>query len=183
MFVLFLFDGGPASIALGGFVARTGFFNGWVVFFLTVLGNFLPDMAFYAIGYKGRETVEKYGGRFGITNSRIAAIERFYANHPFKTLFVIKMIPFIPAVGLAAAGAVRMPLGRYVAWCSAIIFCTNSVFFGTGYYLGEVYSQVVEYQAYALVIIAFGILAMNFLYPKLAAKLGKKIDPELGKIR
>jgi membrane protein DedA with SNARE-associated domain len=183
MFVIFLLDGGPVTTALGAFAVRAGIFNGWVIFLLVILGNFVPDMLFYAIGYKGQRAIEKYGPPFGITQKRMETIKGLYENHPWKILFAVKMIPFIPPVGLAAAGAAGMPAKLYAFRCMVIIVPTSALFYATGYYAGEAYVQTVRYQVHALIVIAIGFLAMGRLYPKLAARLGKKVAPELKNIR
>jgi membrane protein DedA with SNARE-associated domain len=182
MFVIFLLDGGPVTTALGAFAVRAGIFNGWVIFLLVILGNFIPDMLFYAIGYKGRCAIEKYGSPFGITHKRMEAIKGFYKDHPWKILFAVKMIPFIPPAGLAAAGAAGMPAKLYALRCMVIIVPTSALFYATGYCAGEAYAHTVKYQVYALMVIAIGFLVIGRLYPKLAARLGKRVAPEIQNI-
>jgi membrane protein DedA with SNARE-associated domain len=53
MFIIMLIEG-PVVTAFGGFGAKLGFFNVWFVLLLSALGNFLPDLFFYGIGYYGQ---------------------------------------------------------------------------------------------------------------------------------
>ena len=177
MFVAMIIEG-PCVTAFGGFVARVGVFNLWLVFLFSILGNFIPDVVFYAIGFWGRITfIDRYGGRLGISRARMQLVEKLYKDHPVMTLLVVKLVPFLPPTGLAAAGAVRMPLGKYSFWSLLIILVTSGLFLATGYFFGEAYVRVVRYQEYALTAIGVSIVAIAYGYNKLTGWLGKRLAP------
>jgi membrane protein DedA with SNARE-associated domain len=179
MFIIMLIEG-PGITAIGGFAARLGFFNIWLVLLLSILGNFIPDIVFYLIGLWGRATfIDKYGHRFGISKERMQSIEKLYQVHPFATLLVVKLIPFLPPTGLAAAGAARMSLKKYSFWSLVITLLTSGVFLGIGYYLGETYIRFASYQGYALAAIGAGIFLIAYSYKKFRAWLGKKLGEKL----
>lgn len=179
MFVIMLIEG-PGITAIGAFAAKLGLCDVWIVFLLSVLGNFIPDVIFYLIGLWGRTRfIDKYGHRFGISKRRMQSIEKLYQEHPFLTLFVVKLIPFLPPTGLAAAGAVRMPLVTYSLWSLFIIFVTSGAFLGIGYYAGETYMRFARYQGYALATIGIGIFLIAYGYKKLSVQLGKKLGKGL----
>jgi membrane protein DedA with SNARE-associated domain len=179
MFVI-IFVEGPGMTAIGAFAAKLGLCNVWIVFPLSILGNFIPDVIFYMIGWLGRGAfIDKQGQRFGITKERMGWIEKLYETHPFKTLFVVKLIPFLPPAGLAVAGAIRMPLGKYSLYSLIIIVITSGAFLGIGYYAGETYMQFASYQGYALAAIGITILLISYSYKKVAAWLGKKLRSRL----
>jgi membrane protein DedA with SNARE-associated domain len=177
MFLLMLAEG-PVVIAFGGFGAKVGLFNVWLVLLLSVLGNFLPDFLCYGIGYYGRVWfINKLGKWLGITRERMAKVQTLYADHPFMTLFVVKTIPFLAPSGLAAAGAVRMPIGKFAFWSLIITIPSSGLYFLIGYLAGEGYARIVHYQEWALAVIAIVIVVAVIAYSKFMAKLGRKLAP------
>jgi membrane protein DedA with SNARE-associated domain len=114
----------------------------------------------------------------GITNELMSKVGMLYANHPFTTLFIVKMIPFLPPSGLTAAGAVRMPIGKFSFWSLIITIPSSGLYFLTGYLAGEEYARIAHYQELALAAIAIAIVAIVFAYNKLMAGLGKKMAPK-----
>lgn len=178
MFVLMVIEG-PVITAFGAFGAKTGLFNAWLVLLFSVLGNFLPDFLCYGIGYWGRKSfIEKHGGKIGITPERMARVQTLYTDHPFMTLFVVKMIPLLPPSGLAAAGVVKMPIGKFSIWSLIITVPSSGLYFLTGYLAGEGYVRIVHYQELALALIAVIIIIAVIAYSKFMAHLGKKLAPE-----
>jgi membrane protein DedA with SNARE-associated domain len=180
MFLIMLIEG-PIITAFGGFAARIGIMNVWIVLMLSILGNFIPDVVFYTIGFWARESfIDKYGPRFGISKERMRVIEKLYEDHAFLTLLVIKLLPLIPPTGLAAAGAARMPLAKYSLWSMIIILITSGLYLATGYYAGEAYVRVVRYQEWALAVFAVCIPLSIWGFNKATALFGKKLAPSVG---
>lgn len=180
MFVGMLIEG-PWITAFGGCAVKMGIMNVWLVFLYSVLGNFIPDVVFYAIGFWGREKfIDMHGARFGISKERMQAIEKLYEDHPISTLLVVKLIPFLPATGLAAAGAARMPLGKYSFWSLIIVLLTSALYMATGYYSGEAYLRIAHYEMWSLAILAVCIFLFIWGFNKTAGLLGKKLAPKVG---
>jgi membrane protein DedA with SNARE-associated domain len=70
MFMLMLIEG-PVVTAAGAFAAAFSYFHLWIVFVLSILGNLIPDVVYYAMGYWGRHNlIEQYGHYFGLTKQR-----------------------------------------------------------------------------------------------------------------
>jgi membrane protein DedA with SNARE-associated domain len=145
MFVVMLIEG-PIITAAGAFAAALGYFNLWIVFLLSVVGNLIPDLVYYAIGYWGREQfIDKYGHFFGLTKEKLLKTEQMIERHAGKSLITIKLIPLLATPGLIAAGAARMDLKKYALW-SLIITIPSSLFYLIlGYYFGAFYDRVNHY--------------------------------------
>jgi membrane protein DedA with SNARE-associated domain len=101
----------------------------------------------YAIGYAGgKPLVERYKGFLGFEWEDIEAMERrFRAGHINATIFFLRALPVFPlSVISAAAGLLRLPLGRFGIWtfAGAIPRCLLLAYLG--WWVGETYHQAAE---------------------------------------
>ena len=177
MFIAMLIEG-PIVTAAGAFVAALGYFNLWIVFGLSILGNLVPDAIYYALGYWGREQfLNRYGRYFGIKKKKLEKIERMIHKHAVKSLVAIKLIPLLATPGLIAAGAARMNLKKYATW-SIIVTIPSSLFYLIlGYYFGAAFDRINRYlhigYAIATIVILFAIL--YYFERKFSERLGEKM--------
>lgn len=177
MFVLMLIEG-PVVTAAGAFAAAFSYFHLWIVFVLSLLGNLVPDVVYYAMGYWGRHRfLDQYGHYFGLTKQRIAAAENLANKHTVKSLIAIKLIPFLATPGLIIVGASKMDLRKYIIW-SIIITVPSSLFYLLiGYYFGAAYGTIDHYLhlGYYLLGATIAIVLVILYYQrKLAESLAKK---------
>ncbi|MGC9610800.1 MAG: DedA family protein [Minisyncoccia bacterium] len=181
MFIGMLIEG-PAVTAAGSFAASLGYFNIQMVFILSILGNIVPDIIFYALGFWGRNKIlNRWGHHVGLSEKRLEHLERLLATHPGKTMFAIKMVPTLAAPGLIAAGVARMSLKVYI-WWSAIITIPSSLFYLLiGYYFGATYNSIIQYVGYGSYVLG-GILILFFLVIYANRKIMKKIAERVEKI-
>ncbi len=181
MFILMLIEG-PVVTAAGAFAAAFSYFHLWAVFLLSILGNLIPDVIFYAMGYWGRHTfIDKYGHYFGVTKERITMAEKLAANHTGKSLFAIKMIPFIAAPGLIIVGASKMDLKKYIWWSIAITVPSSLFYLLIGYYFGAAYGTIDHYLHLGYYLLgATIIIVLTILYyqRKFTENFAKKIGEE-----
>lgn len=181
LFVLMLIEG-PVVTAAGAFAAALHYFNVWIVLLLSILGNLIPDLVYYALGYWGREKfINKYGHYFGITKDRIAAIEKLAAGHSGKSLFAIKMIPLLATPGLIIMGATKMELKKYAFWCAAIAIPTSVAYLILGYYFGAAYATIDHYLHIGGYVIGAAVVitvVVVYLQRKYVARVVKKLEHE-----
>jgi membrane protein DedA with SNARE-associated domain len=183
MFVAMLIEG-PTITTVGAFLARVGYFTVSMVFLISILGNFIPDVGYYALGRWGRGFIDRHPLLFSklrITKENIARGERLFKNHSFIALLVSKLVPILGLSGLIGAGVVKMPLKKYALYSLIIILITSGAFlgigyfFGTGYYLGKTYISFAYYQEFALAAIGAAILLTVWSYAKLKVWWGNKL--------
>ena len=181
LFIVMLIEG-PVITAAAAFAAALHYMNIWVVLALSVLANFIPDLVYYAIGYWGRETVvNKYGHYLGITPERIAATEKLAEQHSGKSLFMIKMIPFLATPGLILVGATKMDVKKYALWSIVIIVPSSLLYLIIGYYFGAAYNTIEHYLdlgGYLIAAALIIIVALAYLQRRYFSQLGKKIHVE-----
>jgi membrane protein DedA with SNARE-associated domain len=146
VFFIVMIIEGPVISAAGAFIAALGYFNIWIIAILSVLGNLIPDLIYYAIGYWGREKlVTKYGHYIGITKPRLAAAEKLIERHAGKSLIAIKLVPLLATPGLIAAGITRMDFKKFAWWCVIITIPSSALYLVLGYYFGAAYGTIDHY--------------------------------------
>jgi membrane protein DedA with SNARE-associated domain len=181
LFIVMLIEG-PVVTAAGAFAAALHYMNVWIVLLLSILANFIPDLVYYAIGYWGRERfLDKYGHYFGITPERIATTEKLAEQHSGKSLFMIKMVPFLATPGLILVGATKMDIKKYAFWSIAIIIPSSLLYLIIGYYFGAAYNTIEHYLnlgIYVAIAAAVIVIAIAYFQRKYFARLGKKIETE-----
>ena len=73
------------------------------------------DLTSYGVGRRfGREVLLRRGGAVGITEARLARVERFLDAHGAKTILVGRFIGLVRSLAPFVAGASQMPARRFV---------------------------------------------------------------------
>ncbi len=179
MFIVMLIEG-PTITSAGAFAAKLGYFNIYFVFLLSVLGNLLPDILFYVIGYWGRGgLVDRFGHYFKLDKNKIKHLEILMEYHAGKTLFAAKMLPFMAVPGLMTAGLVKMPFKKYAAISTVIILPTSLMFLLIGYYAGAAYntwSQNITNASYLLGGIVILFIIASYAWKKITACIANKVE-------
>ena len=171
---------GAIVTAASAFACALGLFNPFIIFILAFIGDVLPDAIFYGVGYWGRATVvSRFGHYFGLTNERIAKIEKLASEHSGKTLLAIKLTPMAPLPGLMAVGAVKMPFARFIAVIIGFTVPKVLFFMVIGYYFGQMYSTIIKYAEDSSIII-LSIAAIIFLiyviYNRLSVRIANRVE-------
>lgn len=179
MFVAMLVEG-PIITAAAAFGAALGYFNIWIVFILSILGDLVADLIYYAIGYFSRVAViEKFGHRFGLSRDRMKKLEHLLHTHPTKTLLFIKLAPVLPTPGLMIVGTMKMPLGKYTTLSALIILPKVLIFMALGYYFGAAYDTIAHYAEageYFIIVAVAVVAAAYWAYQKGSAALSMRLQ-------
>lgn len=171
---------GPVVTAAAAFAAALGLLDVWAVFFISILGNLIPDIIYYTLGYWGREKlINKYGHYFGFTKEKAAKTEKMIEHHAGKSLIAIKLVPFLATPGLILAGASRMGLKKYILWSIVITVPSSLLYLIVGYYSGAAYSRFLHYLNIGGYIIAGGIV-LFILIGYLEKKFGEDWARRMG---
>ncbi len=171
---------GPIVTAAAGFGVALGYFNFYTIFVLALLGDLVPDVAYYAIGYWGRITlVEKFGDKIGLTKERLERMARLMHEHAWKTLLALKLTPIIPTTGLMLVGTTKMPLKKYITICSLIILPKTIAFQLIGYFLGTQYDKFEHYFSNITYLVLAGlalIFIIRYLWVRYSSHFAGKIE-------
>ncbi len=178
VFLLFCVEG-PISTAAAGFLSAAGFFNAEIILVLSVLGDLVPDSIYYGIGYISRfRFIENLGEYVGLTKYRILKMEKGFRNHFGKTMLALKLTPVVSTLGFITVGYLRLPFRKFIGWCSAVTIPKSLIFFGIGYFFGQMYN-IDTYLHYAVIffpLAALFVLALFLFYNKMMSILAGKLN-------
>jgi membrane protein DedA with SNARE-associated domain len=170
---------GPIVTSAAAFATVSGYFNLYYIFILSLLGDLIGDIVYYAMGYWGRmKLVERFGHKFGLSKERLEKIDGLLNNHPIKTLTAIKLNPLTPLPGLMLVGASKMPLKKYVVISLAVTMPKSILFIVMGYYFGNLYDVIAYYGNFGFaiaLIVVLGFVALR-IYRKISYRIANKIE-------
>ena len=169
-FVFFLVDvlEGPIVTILAAFMASLGYFNVFIVYFVSLAGDLVGDTLYYSIGRWGRVGfIKRWGKYVGLTAVRVETLEAHFHKHGNKTLLFGKWSQVLGAPILASAGMAGMPYLKFIGvnLVGSVPKCILWVVIG--YYFGEAYESINRYFNYAayfvMLLVALGAV-VYFLY-------------------
>jgi membrane protein DedA with SNARE-associated domain len=179
MFLVLLVEG-PVVTASGALASALGYFNVYVVFALSFLANFLPDVLYYGLGWwSGQWVLDRYGERLGIPRGRRGRAAVFIGSNVVKWLLLVKTVPFVSPPGLAVMGALGVPLRRFIWWDATVVALTSLGFVLLGYYSGKGYEELrrlTQYGTIGLLGIFLAFILSAFLWGRIARKLSGRMQ-------
>jgi membrane protein DedA with SNARE-associated domain len=136
---------GPILMIASGFLILTGFFNLVPAFLVILAGDLVGDIIWYYIGYFFAEPfLIKFGKFFKITPEIFEKAKELFHKYHVKILLISKItIGFGMALAtLMAAGAVHVPLKKYISLNFLGEIVLVSVLLAIGYFFGQIYSTI-----------------------------------------
>jgi undecaprenyl-diphosphatase len=170
-FFLGLIAPGEFSVILGGFVAGQGeidpFILGAIVFVCAAGG----DTTSFVLGRKlGRGFLLRHGASFGVTEGRLAYVERFFRGHGNKTILIGRFLGLVRALAPFIAGASRVPARRFIPIDYVAAAAWTVTFVTLGYVFWQSFDTVVDLAkkgAFALgglvAVVVLGYIAFRWL--------------------
>jgi membrane protein DedA with SNARE-associated domain len=108
---------GETAIIVSGVVAGQGQINIVVLIAVAWACAVAGDLTGYALGRRlGRPFLVRHGPRFGISEERVHQVDRFFAKHGGKAIFVGRFVGLVRSLSPFLAGSSGMPLRRFVPY-------------------------------------------------------------------
>jgi membrane protein DedA with SNARE-associated domain len=153
MLILMIVEG-PIATILAAFAASLGFFNIFLVFILSILGDIIGDIILYTIGYTGgAQALAKAERILKIKPEVIARLEKLFLVHGKKTIFAVKSTTGLCWITFIAAGTMRMKLKDFLLGSILGGIVWSSFLAVMGYFFGYAFLQISDYIKYAGLII------------------------------
>ncbi len=181
-FIMFwlMFVEGPVVTYAAALAASLGYFNIWIVFGLSVLGNLIPDALLVLLGrFFKRSTVEKFVSFFGLDKKIIKWSEKHIKKHDILAMSLIKLVPPLPVPGLLLIGFLRVSFKRFLITSLIINALSSIVLTILGFYSGIAVSTLSTYYKiteYTLLISIIFIAASYFLTRLIYSKIGSYLE-------
>jgi membrane protein DedA with SNARE-associated domain len=129
---------GETALLAGAALSHVGQLSLPYVIVTAIGGATLGDNLGFAIGRRGgRQLIERFGRRVGLSAARLAQFDAFFERHGPRTVFVARFITGLRVFGAVLAGASTMPWRAFLFYnaAGAIVWCT--VIALAGYALGH----------------------------------------------
>lgn len=162
---LLLFVEGPIVAFAASFAASQGYLNVWIVFFLFIVANQIPDMILFKIGGALRkENAEKLTAFFGLSKKRTLWLEKNSNKHSIKVLTVIKLINPITLPGILFSGYVKISF-RTFFWMDLLLNVIFAlVFVPLGYFSGIAIGTFLDYLKLTQHLLLIGLIMVVLIY-------------------
>ena len=172
---------GPIATAAGAFAASIGALNIFIVILISFSCEIIVDSFYFYMGKFGRKPViDKYGPKFGLSNTRMKYIEKHLKHHFLRTLAIIKLTPMLAPPGLMIIGSSKISFKRLLSNSLLIMIPATLFFVLLGYYLGLALDSFFVYFKIArgiLLVIVFLIIGIAYFMEKnLFSKITKIIE-------
>lgn len=175
-----MFIEGPIITAAASFAAAFGFFNIFIVFILSLLGDLVADIFYYYLGYFGRiKIIARWGHLIGLTKSRLLHIEDLLKRHSVKTIIALKLTPMLPTPGFMIVGASRFSIRKFALVILLVTLPKTIVFVVAGYFFGQALSAnpTLLQRLDVVVIIAIALIfVIPLTYTAITERLASKIE-------
>ena len=179
LILLGMFVEGPIITTAAGFAAGLGFLNVFVLWFLSIVGDFLGDTVYYLVGYWQRGKLKRHGHHFGLTEKRLEMFERLFRDRPWEALAIIKTTPFLTG-GLFLAGASGMSFSRYIVRGVVITALKNIPLLALGYLAGAGHAYAARTLHYGEYVV-LGAVLLIILIASLSRSLSRSVAKMLEK--
>lgn len=162
---------GPISIMLAGLAVSLGFMNLLPVFILVISGDMVGDFIRYGLGrWGGQALVVRWGKYVGFDERHIVGVEEAFKKRTGFLLIVAKFAYGTGTIFLAAAGMVKVPILKLLAYDFVGSVIKSSALLYVGYYFGNaIYkvSSALEIVASVLLLVTIaGIFIWAYRYGK-----------------
>ncbi len=161
---------GPIVMITAGFLVRHGVLMIAPLFISLFAGDLVGDLMWYIIGRYGAEPLIRKKGRFfGVTERTFEKMKGLFIDHHTNILLISKLtLGFGAAKGvLMAAGASKVPLGRFILLNTIGEIVLVAALLALGYFFGDVYSDIAHrYKAYFIAGIILIIVTLIIVITK-----------------
>ena len=133
-------------VTFSGFLASQGYFNFWLVVFITTLANLIGSLIFYYVGYRfGNPFILKYGKYIYLTHHHLDLAKQWFEKYGDITVFIGRITPAVRTYISFPAGLGAMNLYRFIILTIIGSFIWNFILAYFGLWLGENWKVVTKY--------------------------------------
>ena len=137
---------GPVATIIAATLASLGAFNAYVVLVFSIAGDVIGDIIWYSLGYKyGLGFVRRVGKYFGITETLVLRMEKYFTHHGGKTIFAVKSTTGLCWATFTAAGIAKMNFKKFIIYSIYGGLVWSGFLVAMGYFYGYLWREIKEY--------------------------------------
>jgi membrane protein DedA with SNARE-associated domain len=135
---------GELAVILGGVSAGQGEIELIPLIAIVWACALAGDLTSFVLGRRlGREFLVGNGPKIGITHQRLEQVERFFAAHGGKTIFIGRFVGLIRPLSPFIAGASKMPARRFIPYTTLAAGIWATTFSVLGYLFWQSLDQLI----------------------------------------
>jgi membrane protein DedA with SNARE-associated domain len=158
----------PSEVILpfAGYLVSQGLLNFWLVILVSTVAGILGSLIDYYVGLKGtnilarRKTVQK----LLYDQGRMDTAEIWFKKYGAPAVFLCRLIPGFRTLISFPAGALKMPLARFITYTTIGCLIWNIVLVSIGVYVGANWREVTSTVRYLIIIIAIIAVVIVLLW-------------------
>ncbi len=158
----------PSEVILpfAGYLVSLGHLDFWLTLIVATVAALAGSLIDYFIGLKGVEVLTKYRllGRAIFSENQLKIAAGYFSKYGSVMVFVGRLIPVVRTLISFPAGAVRMPLAKFLAYTVAGCILWNSLLIYVGYYLGSKWEEVASVAHYLIIAVVATVVAVFAVY-------------------
>jgi membrane protein DedA with SNARE-associated domain len=161
----------PSELVLpfAGYLISQGQLSLWVTASVATIAGVTGSLIDYHIGLKGVNLLaeRKIQGKILFNKARLETAKRWFKRYGVLAVFLSRMVPGFRTLVSFPAGAVKMPLPKFIAYTLAGCLIWNILLIYVGVYLGTNWQEVAGVSHYiiigfaATIFIAFIVLLIR----------------------
>lgn len=134
---------GPIVTIIAAYLASQSLLRLSDVIVCVILADLVGDGLHYALGRYGLNKLSpKWRNRFGLSRGRLATLIRAFRKNGVRMLFIGKLTHAAGFAVLIAAGAARMPFGRFILANLVATIPKSLAFVAVGYLFGSAHERI-----------------------------------------
>jgi membrane protein DedA with SNARE-associated domain len=158
----------PSEIILpfAGYLVSLGLLDFWAVVAVSTVAGLAGALIDYYIGLKGLDVLTKRQRLRNLiyNQGRMTTAEGWFRKYGAGAVFLGRLVPGFRTLISFPAGAVKMPLAKFVAYTTAGCVVWNAVLVYVGFYVGASWREVAGVVHYLLIAAAVAVLVGVVLF-------------------
>jgi membrane protein DedA with SNARE-associated domain len=156
----------PSEVVLpfAGYLVSLGQLNLWGAIATATAAGVAGSLIDYYIGLKAAHILSKHRilGKVFFTRSQLETAVHWFGRYGAVVVFFSRLIPGFRTIVSFPAGAVKMPLAKFIAYTTAGCILWNGLLIYVGYWLGSKWAEVAGV-SHNLIIAAVAAIVVGFV--------------------
>ena len=158
----------PSEIILpfAGYLVSLNHLDFWLTLIVATVAAVAGSLIDYFIGLKGVEVLTKYRllGRAIFSENQLKIAAGYFNKYGSAMVFFGRLIPAVRTLISFPAGAVRMPLAKFLVYTVAGCVLWNCLLIYVGYYLGGNWEEVADVSHYLIIAVVATVVTVFVVY-------------------
>lgn len=168
----------PSEVILpfAGYLISIGAMDFYLTLIVATIAAIAGSLIDYFIGLKGVQMLTKYRllGRAIFSENQLKIAANYFTKYGPIMVFVGRLIPVVRTLISFPAGAVKMPIAKFLAYTIAGCVLWNSLLLYVGFYLGSKWQEVTDISHYIVIAVATIAIVLFILFLIRRKKKNKK---------